>query len=231
MWLFLYNNIVEFLPSIINDYTKNHTEKESKLLANLNRETWKNVMMPRMLSGHLQGRILSMFSKILSPSNILEIGTYTGYSGICLAEGLKNNGILHTIDINEEYSSVARRYFNNSKYKNQIKQYIGNAIDIIPKLSCSFQLVYIDADKKNYCNYFDSVINNVDLGGLIIADNVLWSGKVTESFKDNDTKSIDQGRSSITELKAINIAITETGIAIHFRCFLLSYRLIALIQS
>lgn len=203
MWLFLYNNIVEFLPSIINDYTKNHTEKESKLLADLNRETWKNVMMPRMLSGHLQGRILSLFSKIISPSNILEIGTYTGYSGICLAEGLKYNGILHTIDINEEYSSVARRYFNKSEYKNQIKQYIGNAIDIIPKLSCSFQLVYIDADKKNYCNYFDSIINNVDIGGLIIADNVLWSGKVTESFKDNDTKSLNQYNKKIMKSKRV----------------------------
>ena len=203
MWLFLYNNIVEFLPSIINDYTKNHTEKESEILADLNRETWKNVMMPRMLSGHLQGRILSMFSKIISPSNILEIGTYTGYSGICLAEGLKENGILHTIDINEEYSSVASRYFNKSKYKNQIKQYIGNAMDIIPKLSCRFQLVYIDADKINYCNYFDSVIDNVELGGLIIADNVLWSGKVAKSNKDNDTKSLDQYNKKIMVSKRV----------------------------
>ena len=181
---------MEFTPKVIEEYTINHTKKESKILADLNRETWKNVMMPRMLSGHLQGRILSMFSNIISPKNILEIGTYTGYSALCLAEGLKKNGILHTIDINEEYTSVANRYFQKSKFKNNIRQHIGNALEVIPTLSFKFQLAFIDADKQNYCNYFDTIIDKIDIGGIIIADNVLWSGKVTEDVSDNETQSI-----------------------------------------
>jgi len=175
---------MEFLPTEIEDYTLAHTEKEPQLLTELNRETWANVMIPRMLSGHLQGRILSMFSKLISPTNILEIGTYTGYAALCLAEGLKTNGRVHTLDINEEYTTVANRYFKRSDYHNNIKQYIGNALDIIPKLECKFQLAFIDADKENYSNYFDLIIDKLDVGGIIIADNVLWSGKVTEKEKD-----------------------------------------------
>ena len=144
-----------------------------------------------MLSGHLQGRILSLFSKLVSPENILEIGTYTGYSALCLAEGLKKEGRLHTLDINEECAAVANRYFNKSDYSKNIQQHIGKALDIIPTLNCRFQLVFIDADKENYENYFDSIINKMDIGGLIIADNVLWSGKVTENQKDEETTALD----------------------------------------
>ena len=182
---------MEFLPEKIEDYALAHTTEEPQLLAELNRETWANVMTPRMLSGHLQGRVLSMFSKLVSPENILEIGTYTGYSALCLAEGLKPNGTLHTLDINEEYTAVAKRYFNKSDYNKNIKQHIGQALDIIPTLTCKFQLVFIDADKENYANYFDSIIEKMDIGGLIIADNVLWSGKVTKAQKDEETTALD----------------------------------------
>ena len=183
---------MEFLPTKIEEYTLAHTTEEPLLLAELNRETWANIMTPRMLSGHLQGRILSMFSKLVSPENILEIGTYTGYSALCLAEGLKSNGILHTLDINEEYTSVANRYFNESDFNNNIQQHIGHALDVIPTLACNFQLAFIDADKENYENYFDAIIDKMDIGGLIIADNVLWSGKVTKEKMDEETTSLDK---------------------------------------
>jgi caffeoyl-CoA O-methyltransferase len=182
---------MEFLPEVIEDYATAHTTNESQLLAELNRETWANVMIPRMLSGHLQGRVLSMFSKLVSSKNILEIGTYTGYSALCLAEGLKPSGNLHTLDINEEYTAVAKRYFNKSAYSNNIKQHIGQALDIIPNLDCKFQLAFIDADKENYANYFDAIIDKMDVGGLIIADNVLWSGKVTSNEMDEETQALD----------------------------------------
>jgi predicted O-methyltransferase YrrM len=189
---FFIPKIMEFLDEEIEDYTINHTQEESPLLAELNRETWANVMTPRMLSGHLQGRILSMFSKLVSPENILEIGTYTGYSALCLAEGLKEEGTLHTLDINEEYASIANRYFKKSKYQKNIKQHIGKALDIIPTLNCKFQLAFIDADKENYENYFNFIIDKIDVGGLIIADNVLWSGKVTKRQKDEETTALDR---------------------------------------
>ena len=182
---------MQFIPKEIDAYSIKHTEKEPKLLSELSRETWANVMTPRMLSGHLQGRVLSMFSKMIHPKNIIEIGTYTGYSALCMAEGLKNNGMLHTLDINEEYTSIAQRYFNRSNYSKNIKQYIGNALDIIPSLDYNFQLAFIDADKENYSAYFDLIIEKIDLYGYIIADNVLWSGKVTNVEKDVETKALD----------------------------------------
>lgn len=182
---------MEFIADEIDSYSLNHTEAEAELLAELNRETWANVMTPRMLSGHLQGRVLSMFSKMINPKNVIEIGTYTGYSALCMAEGLKNEGILHTLDINEEYTSIAKRYFNRSKYSKNIKQHLGNALDIIPKLECNFQLAFIDADKENYSAYFDLIIGKMDLYGYIIADNVLWSGKVTKEKKDKETTALD----------------------------------------
>ena len=190
MWLFLYH-YMEFLPIEIEDYSLTHSEPEPELLAELNRETWAKVMTPRMLSGHLQGRVLSMFSKMIQPKNIIEIGTYTGYSALCMAEGLKENCTLHTIDLNEECASFAKTYFNRSEYSRNIKQYIGNAIDIIPNLDCNFQLAFIDADKENYSKYFDLIIDKIDLYGYIIADNVLWSGKVTKDDKDTETKALD----------------------------------------
>ena len=188
---FFIPKFMEFIADEIDSYSLNHTEAEAELLAELNRETWANVMTPRMLSGHLQGRVLSMFSKIINPKNIIEIGTYTGYSALCMAEGLKNEGILHTLDINEEYTSIAKRYFNRSKYSKNIKQHLGNALDIIPKLECNFQLAFIDADKENYSAYFDLIIDKMDLYGYIIADNVLWSGKVTKEKKDKETTALD----------------------------------------
>ena len=188
---FFIPKFMEFISEEINSYSLNHTEAEAELLAELNRETWANVMTPRMLSGHLQGRVLSMFSKMIQPENIIEIGTYTGYSALCMAEGLKNEGILHTLDINEEYTSIAKRYFNRSKYSKNIKQHLGNALDIIPKLECNFQLAFIDADKENYSAYFDLIIDKMDLYGYIIADNVLWSGKVTKEKKDKETTALD----------------------------------------
>ena len=183
---------MEFLPQMITNYSICFTEKEPQLLAELNRETWANVMTPRMLSGHMQGRILSMISKMISPENIIEIGTYTGYSALCLAEGIKENGKLHTLDINEEYTAIAKKYFNNSDYKNKIQQHIGNALDIIHDLDANFQLAFIDADKENYSSYFDLLIDKIDVGGYIIADNVLWSGKVTKKQRDKETEALHQ---------------------------------------
>ncbi len=184
---------MEFINKKINLYSEKHTETESEILAELNRETWANVLNPRMLSGHLQGRILSMISNMIKPKNIIEIGTYTGYSALCMAEGLQKNGKLHTLDINEEYASIAKKYFNHSIYSKNIIQHIGKAVDIIPKINHNFQLAFIDADKINYSNYFDLVIEKIDLNGCIIADNVLWSGKVTnkESEQDLETKALN----------------------------------------
>ena len=181
---------MDFLPTEIEKYALKYTAKESDLLAKLNRETWAKVMTPRMLSGHLQGRALSLFSKMISPENILEIGTYTGYSALCMAEGLSTNGKLHTIECDEEVSLFAKRYFDQSDYKENIIQHIGNALEIIPSLKAEFQLVFIDADKENYSNYFDLVFSKLSIGGYIIADNVLWSGKVVEKTQDEETKAL-----------------------------------------
>jgi len=181
---------MDFLPKEIADYALSYTQSESVLLKKLNRETWAKVMTPRMLSGHLQGRILSMFSKMISPENILEIGTYTGYSALCMAEGITKNGKLHTIDSNEEVFEFARRYFEQSEYNENIIQHTGNALEIIPKLDTEFQLVFIDADKENYSNYFDLVFKKLSVGGYIIADNVLWSGKVLQENKDKETMAL-----------------------------------------
>ena len=181
---------MDFLPKEIADYALSYTQSESVLLKKLNRETWAKVMTPRMLSGHLQGRILSMFSKMISPENILEIGTYTGYSALCMAEGITKNGKLHTIESNEEVFEFARRYFEQSEYNENIIQHTGNALEIIPKLDTEFQLVFIDADKENYSNYFDLVFKKLSVGGYIIADNVLWSGKVLQENTDKETMAL-----------------------------------------
>ena len=183
---------MEFLPKELDDYATGLTTEETEILYNLNRETHLKVLIPRMLSGHLQGRVLSMFSNMIRPLNILEIGTYTGYSAICLAEGMQENGKLITIDINNELETMATNYFQKSGFGNQIEMKIGNAVEIIPNLDMKFDFVFIDADKTNYSNYFDLVIDKVNKGGFIIADNVLWSGKViTEEAKtDADTKAL-----------------------------------------
>lgn len=173
----------------ILEYAENHSQPESELLQQLNRETWQKVLAPRMLSGHLQGRILSMISKLIQPKYILEIGTFTGYSALSMAEGLQENGFLHTIDINEELVDFQRKYFDASPYGNRIIQHLGSAIDIIPTLDITFDLVFIDADKQNYPNYLDLVIPKLKSGSVILSDNVLWSGKVVEEVKENDTQT------------------------------------------
>lgn len=181
---------MHFIPEKLDDYVVAHSENEPYLLQELNRETYQKILQPRMLSGHYQGRVLSMISKLVNPVNILEIGTYTGYSALCLAEGMQASGELHTIDINEELVDFQRKYFDKSGYGNQIVQHLGNALEIIPQLDKTFDLVFIDADKENYSNYFHVIIDKLNKGGIILSDNVLWSGKVLETtFKKEDTST------------------------------------------
>ena len=177
---------MHFLSDAIEDYVTNHSEDEPAILKELDRETNLKTLQPRMLSGHFQGRILSVLSKIINPNTILEIGTFTGYSAICLAEGLAKDGMLHTIDINEELYVFQQKYFEKSGFKDQIKQYTGDALEIIPEIDAKFDLVFIDADKPNYVNYFDLIIDKMNSGGVILSDNVLWSGKVVEKLKKGD---------------------------------------------
>jgi len=198
---------MDFLPPQIHDYIIEHSEKESDLLFKLNRETHLKAILPQMLSGHPQGLILKMFAKIIRPKIILEIGTYTGYSAICLASGLANDGILHTIDNNEELHSRARYFFNEAGFKNKIIQHLGDAEGIIQSLNLQFDLVFIDADKKNYSLYFDLIINKLKTGGVIIADNVLWSGRVTEQDKDSDTTAIDLFNKKILHDDRVEVVI------------------------
>jgi len=180
---------MEFIAEELDNYVCAHTIEESELLKRINRETHLEVLQPRMLSGHFQGRVLSMFSKMIQPECILEIGTYTGYSALCLAEGLKEKGKLITIDINEELENRVRNYFQSSDFKEQIDYRIGDAIKIIPQITEQFDIVFIDADKMNYINYYEMVFSKVKIGGYIIADNVLWSGKVAdESKNDKETE-------------------------------------------
>lgn len=177
---------MHFISHELEDYIEQHSQKEPELLAALNKETYQKVLLPRMLSGHFQGRVLSMLSKLIRPLNILEIGTYTGYSALCLCEGMQENGTLHTIDIKEELLDLQRKYFDKSPWGNQIVQYLGEAIEIIPSLDLKFDLVFIDADKENYINYFELIIPKMNKGGIILSDNVLWSGKVLEPLQPND---------------------------------------------
>ena len=185
---------MHFLPENIDQYAHQFTQKESDLLAKLNRDTQIKMINPRMLSGHLQGRFLSFVSHLKQPKNILEIGTYTGYSALCLAEGLQKDGQLITIDINEEIAHFAQGFFNQSKYKEQIQLMVGDATKIIPTLPQSFDLVFIDADKENYNTYFDLIIEGVPTNGFILIDNVLWNGHILkpENEMDANTKAIHQ---------------------------------------
>lgn len=170
----------EFINKDIQDYVESNSQLEPDILKELNRETHLKVLNPRMLSGSYQGRLLSLISKILKPKKVLEIGTYTGYSALCIAEGLDKNGVIDTIDINEELQEIQKRFFDKSRYRNQINQHIGNALDVIPKINKRFDLVFLDADKENYINYFHLVIDKIHSGGILISDNVLWSGKVAD---------------------------------------------------
>ncbi|HNV28760.1 MAG TPA: O-methyltransferase, partial [Cyclobacteriaceae bacterium] len=178
---------MEFLPDDIARYAAVHTSPESDLLKQISRDTHAQVMMPRMLSGHVQGRFLAMISQFIKPKYILEIGTYTGYSAICLAEGLAPDGKLITIDVNEELESRVRIYFQKADFESKVDYRIGDAAKIIPTLDVMFDLVFIDADKENYSLYYDLVFDKVKIGGAILADNVLWSGKVTQTKMDKDT--------------------------------------------
>ncbi len=180
---------MDFLPENITAYSEKHTSEEPEIVKKLNRATHIEVLQPRMLSGHLQGRLLKMLVQMIKPSRILEIGTYTGYSAICMAEGLDKNGIIHTIDINEELEDITHRFIKEAGFTKQIKQYIGDAVKIIPTINESFDLVFMDADKENYLTYYDLIIEKLSAGSYILADNVLWSGKVTEVAKLNDKET------------------------------------------
>ena len=193
---------MEFIDETLAQYAEIHSSAEPELLAELNRDTYAHVLIPRMLSGHLQGRVLSMFSKMVRPKAILEIGTYTGYAALCMAEGLAPDGVLHTIDINEELETRINTFVKQSPYADQIQLHMGNALDIIPTLNESFDLVFIDADKSNYSAYFDLLIDKLPSGAIIIADNVLWSGKIldqAEIAKDGDTRALDGFNKKVTQ--------------------------------
>lgn len=181
---------MEITPAEIQQYSELHTSPESDILKKINRETYAHVLMPRMLSGQLQGRFLSMISHMIKPDRILEIGTYTGYSALCFAEGLSERGRLITIDINEELENRVRKNFSESPFHNKIDYRIGNALDIIPSLNETFDLIFIDADKVNYSKYYDLVFDKLKVNGILLADNVLWSGKVISPDPDKDTLAI-----------------------------------------
>ena len=181
---------MDFLPENIQKYISEISQSESLILKELNRYTNSKVILPRMLSGHVQGRFLSMISKLVNPEIIVEVGTYTGYSCLCLAEGLKKNGKIITIEKDEEFASIAKKFFDRSKYKEKISLLIEDATTAIENISEKIDLAFIDADKVNYSKYYDMLFPKLKIGGLIVADNVLWSGKVTEDVSDNETQSI-----------------------------------------
>ena len=178
---------MHFLPEAIEQYIKAHSEEEPKILQELTRETHLKVIQPRMITGHFQGRVLSLLSKLIKPKYILEIGTYTGYSALCLAEGLQDGGELHTIDINEELLALQRKYFDQIKNGDQIVQHHGDALKIIPTLDLKFDLVFIDAEKREYLKYFELTMQKAQKGCVILSDNVLWSGKVVTPLDKKDT--------------------------------------------
>lgn len=199
---------MEFIPADVEKYATTHSKEESKVLEELNRETWAKVLRPRMLSGHMQGKILETFSYMIKPQRILEVGTYTGYSAICLANGLAEGGKLITIDINDEISHIAQAYFQKAGMTGKIDFKIGDAREIIPTLNEAWDLVFIDADKENYAVYYDLIFEKLKPGGFIIADNVLWSGKVLEPYDelDQETKSlVDFNRKIMDDNRVDNV--------------------------
>lgn len=177
---------MHFLSSELENYIAQHSENEPFILKELTRETHLKVVRPRMITGHYQGRVLSLISKIIAPKYILEIGTYTGYSAICMAEGLQSEGQLHTIDSNKELFDMQRHYFDKSGFGKQITQHIGDALEVIPRIDQVFDLIFIDAEKTQYNAYFETVIQKTKPGSIILSDNVLWSGKVIEPLEKND---------------------------------------------
>ncbi|MGJ1316969.1 O-methyltransferase [Sphingobacterium spiritivorum] len=175
---------------LLNTYLEHTCDAESALLKRINRETYLRETMPHMLSGHYQGRVLSFLSKMARPGRILEIGTFTGYATLCLAEGLGKDGEIHTIDINAEQEERVQGYFDESLYKEQIRYHIGDALEVINEISGDFDLIFIDADKKRNLQYYELLVDRVPSGGLIMIDNVLWKGKVLQEDPDNQTKQI-----------------------------------------
>ncbi len=192
---------MEFLDPKLEDYVQRFSENEPEILAELNRETHLKVLQPRMLAGHLQGRVLSMLTHMIRPKRILEVGTYTGYSAICFSEGLAEGGQIHTIDINEELQAIQDKYFEKAGITAQVKRHVGDALEIIPKLDEDWDIVFLDADKENYPNYYDLVIDKMKPGSYVIADNVLWSGKILDKPGDMDqeTKSLYEYSKKVTE--------------------------------
>ena len=209
---------MNFISEKLNDYIIKNSNKESDLLKELSRETKLKILNPRMLCGSYQGRILSMISKLTKPKYILEIGTYTGYSSLCLAEGMKNDGELHTIDKNEELYEFQRRYFNKSDYKDKIFQHLGNALELIESINKKFDLIFLDADKENYTKYLELLVNKLNTNGILVTDNVLWSGKVTMPISDEDlsTQEINKFNKLLnqrTDMETIILPIRD-GISI-----------------
>ncbi len=197
---------MDFLPQEIQDYASAYSSPEPEILKKLNRETNAKVLRARMLSGHMQGRVLSMISRMLQPRRILEIGTYTGYSAICLAEGLSRDGLLHTIDRNIELEDFTKNYIREAGMENQIVQHIGEALEVLPTIEEIFDLVFIDADKENYVNYFEMVFPRLRKGGIVIADNALWSGKVMlpESKMDSETLGVSRFNEHMQSHKGVS---------------------------
>jgi len=198
--------VMEFINEDIMQYAERYSQEESQLLKELDKETHQKILQPRMISGHFQGRLLSFLSQLIQPKTILEIGTYTGYATLCLAEGLLENGLIHTIEINEELLDFQQKHFNKSIYKDKIICHHGDAKEIIPNINSELDLVFIDADKSNYCNYFDLIFQKLNPGGMIIADNVLWSGKVLEANipqKDAETKGLQKFNEKVKAEKGV----------------------------
>lgn len=206
---------MEFIDESIQNYCEKYSNPEDNVLQELSRETHLKVLTPRMLSGHLQGNILSAISYMIRPKNILEIGTYTGYSAICMAKGLQEDGKLITIDVNEELEEMCNRYFEKAGMQDKIQQIIGNATEIIPKLNETFDLVFIDADKANYSIYFDQVIDKMSIGGFIMADNVLWSGKILNEKKDKQTQALHDFNKKALESDRVENVILPVRDGIH----------------
>jgi predicted O-methyltransferase YrrM len=198
---------MNLISNALESYIENHSSPEDELLQRLSRETYLKVQMPQMLSGQVQGQVLSFLSQMLQPKRILEIGTFTGYSAICLAKGLAADGLLYTIDINEELTPMVNKYLKEANLISKVKVLTGNAKEIIPTLNETWDLVFIDADKVNYSTYYDLVFNSVRTGGYIIADNVLWSGKVIEDKKDKDTQAIDSYNKKVAADNRVKNAI------------------------
>jgi len=183
---------MNFISDQLQQYIDDHSMEESDLLKALDRETHQKVLQPRMLSGSYQGRLLALLAKMIGPKKILEVGTYTGYATLCMAEGLTTGGSIDTIDHNEELTDMQRRYFDQSPYGSQIVQHLGEAKDILKTLTGPYDLVFLDADKENYPHYFDLIIDKLEMGGVILSDNVLWSGKVLEKATDEATSALQE---------------------------------------